>query len=114
MQTQRDELLEPGTKETEVRAHLAKVTEGKSESSATSDFGLAARNHYVATSGWLQPALMEKESPPPTFIEDASLQASLRQIVAGFTGNPVLQEELMQESLVHLWGIERDKPGRTR
>src|SRR6266481_4089932 len=64
MQTECDELLVSGTKDTEVRAHLAKVTAGKSESSATSDFGLVARNHYVGTSGWMQPALMEKESPP--------------------------------------------------
>src|SRR6266404_1014256 len=50
----------------------------------------------------------------PALIEDAALQSSLRQIVARLTGNPVLQEDLMQESLIHLWEIERNRPGRTR
>src|SRR5216684_3568131 len=61
----------------------------------------------------MQPASLGKESSP-ALIEDTPLQASLRQIVARFTGNPVLQEDLMQESLVHLWKIERDKPGQTK
>jgi RNA polymerase sigma factor (sigma-70 family) len=42
------------------------------------------------------------------------LQESLRRIVARFSGNPVLQEDLIQEGLVHLWKVERYKPGRTR
>src|SRR5690348_11215479 len=56
---------------------------------------------------------MGTASSPPLF-EDPPLRATLQRIVAGFTTNPVLQEDLMQESLVHLWRIECDKPGRTR
>ncbi len=56
---------------------------------------------------------MGKESSA-RFIEDPLLQASLRRIIAGYGGNAALQEDLMQESLVHLWTIECDKPGRTR
>lgn len=39
---------------------------------------------------------------------------SLRQIVARFTRDPELQRDLMQESLLHLWVLEQQKPGRTR
>lgn len=47
-------------------------------------------------------------------VEDPPLRASLRHIVAGFTANPVLQQDLMQESLIHLWRMECDRPGQTR
>jgi len=46
-------------------------------------------------------------------VEDPPLRTSLRHIVAGFTRNPVLQQDLMQESLLHLWKMECDKPGQT-
>src|SRR5689334_7006679 len=108
MQTERYELLVPGTKEHEVRAHLSKVPAGNSESAATFDSGLVARNHHVATPGWMQSSLM------PALIEDPQIQASLRLIVARFTSNPVLQEDLMQESLFHLWRIAGDEPGHTK
>ena len=38
----------------------------------------------------------------------------LRRIVAGFTRDPELQRDLMQESLLHLWKLEEKRPGRTR
>jgi DNA-binding CsgD family transcriptional regulator len=47
-------------------------------------------------------------------IEEPQILTLLRQIVAGFTTDPVLQADLMQESLVHLWKVQREKPGRTR
>jgi len=50
----------------------------------------------------------------PTFVEDSSLQESLRSIIAGLTANAVLQEDLMQEGLVHLWKVARDNPGQTK
>jgi DNA-directed RNA polymerase specialized sigma24 family protein len=37
----------------------------------------------------------------------------LRRIVAGFMRDPGLQADLMQECLVHLWTVKRQKPGRT-
>jgi len=47
-------------------------------------------------------------------VEDAQMLASLRQIVARFTRCPELQQDLMQECLLHLWKLERKKPGHTR
>ena len=47
-------------------------------------------------------------------IEDASIVESLGRIVARFTEDPVLREDLGQECLVRLWMIESEKPGRTR
>ena len=49
-----------------------------------------------------------------TLVEDYFLQESLRRIVAGVTRNPALQEDLVQESLVHLWKVEREKPGQSK
>src|SRR5580765_2615207 len=46
--------------------------------------------------------------------EDAQMVRLLRQIVARFTRYPELQQDLMQESLLHLWKLERSRPGRTR
>jgi len=61
----------------------------------------------------VQPGSMGKESSA-SLIEDVPLRESLRHIVAGFSGNPSLQEDLIQESLVHLWKVEREKPGQTK
>ena len=47
-------------------------------------------------------------------IEQPEILEVMRQIVAGFTSDPALQADLMQESLFHLWKVEREKPGRTR
>jgi hypothetical protein len=47
-------------------------------------------------------------------IEDARICESLRKIVAGLTADAVLQEDLMQESLIRLWRLEIERPGRTR
>jgi RNA polymerase sigma factor (sigma-70 family) len=47
-------------------------------------------------------------------IEEPGVIEILRQIVAGFTRRcPELQQDLMQESLVHLWKLERKRPGHT-
>src|SRR5690242_7847718 len=47
-------------------------------------------------------------------IEDGSVCEALRQIAAGFARDPTQRDDLMQECLINLWRIERDKPGRTR
>jgi DNA-directed RNA polymerase specialized sigma24 family protein len=47
-------------------------------------------------------------------IEDGRIVELLRRIVTRFTEDPVLQEDLAQESLLRLWMIESEKPGRTR
>jgi len=78
-----------------------------------SDCGVMAKNHCVAATGRIQPDSTPMESSP-TLLADTAMRASLRRIVAGFTGNPVLQQDLMQESLIHLWRIECDRPGQTR
>src|SRR6266404_5083788 len=49
-----------------------------------------------------------------TLLDDSFLQESLRRIIAGVSGNAVLQEDLIQESLIHLWRVERHKPGQTK
>jgi DNA-directed RNA polymerase specialized sigma24 family protein len=40
--------------------------------------------------------------------------ASLRRLVAGFTNDQMLQEDLLQECLLCLWRAQRDGPARTR
>jgi len=47
-------------------------------------------------------------------IEEARICQSLRKIVGRLTTDPALQEDLMQESLIRLWRLEIEKPGRTR
>src|SRR5258708_2843094 len=47
-------------------------------------------------------------------VEDAQMLGLLRQIVARFTRYSEQQQDLMQECLLHLWKLERKKPGRTR
>jgi RNA polymerase sigma factor (sigma-70 family) len=78
-----------------------------------SNCALRSKIPGVAIPDLIQPGSIGKESSA-TLIEDPSLQASLRRIVAGVCGNAVLQEDLTQEGLIHLWEIERSKPGRTK
>ena len=47
-------------------------------------------------------------------IEEEGILESLRQIIAGFRKDPILQADMMQECLFHLWIVERAKPDRTR
>ena len=47
-------------------------------------------------------------------LEDALVQELLRQIVAGLIKDPVLQQDLEQECLIHLWRLKREKPGQTQ
>src|SRR5437667_2328458 len=47
-------------------------------------------------------------------IEDATFCELLRRIVARFTADRVLQDDLMQECLIRIWRLEREEPGRTR
>jgi len=47
-------------------------------------------------------------------IEEAKTCRSLQQIIARFTSDTALQQDLMQECLVHLWRVERQEPGRTQ
>jgi DNA-directed RNA polymerase specialized sigma24 family protein len=57
--------------------------------------------------------LMRKKSDS-TLVEDTQVRALLSQIVAGFTQDPQLQQDLVQECLVHLWKLEVNKPGHKR
>src|ERR1041384_303401 len=47
-------------------------------------------------------------------IEEAKICQSLHKIVGRLTGDPALQQDLMQECLIRLWKLEIEKPGRTR
>jgi len=47
-------------------------------------------------------------------IENEGMVRMLRQICARFTADPDMQSDLMQESLVHLWRMERERPNQTR
>jgi len=47
-------------------------------------------------------------------VEDDKTSRLLQQIVAGFTRHPHLQQDLMQECLLHLWKLEGEIPRRTR
>lgn len=50
---------------------------------------------------------------PVRVSEDARMHLNLRRLVAGFTADPLLQEDLLQECLVWLWQVEVEKPGQT-
>ena len=78
-----------------------------------SNCALVSKNNCVAASDGIQPGLMRKESSAP-LIEDPSLHASLRCIIAGVTANEAVHEDLMQEGLIHLCEVERCKPGQTK
>jgi hypothetical protein len=45
--------------------------------------------------------------------EDQKISETLRKIVCGFTSDQVLQQDMLQECLLWLCRVERDKPGRT-
>ena len=47
-------------------------------------------------------------------IEDAKFCELLRRIVAQFTTDKVLQDDLMQECLIRIWRLESEVPGQTR
>src|SRR5437016_1641733 len=48
------------------------------------------------------------------FVEQDQTREKLAQMVAGFTQDRQLQQDLLQECLLHLWKLEADKPGCTR
>src|ERR1043166_3150368 len=50
----------------------------------------------------------------PMLIEDARIRESLRQIAARFAGDPTQRDDLLQECLINLWRVEREKPGHTK
>jgi DNA-directed RNA polymerase specialized sigma24 family protein len=45
---------------------------------------------------------------------DPSMQEALGRVVQSTTSNPTLQDDLLQEALVHVWRIEARRPGQTR
>ena len=47
-------------------------------------------------------------------INNASFRDEVRRIVNGFTKNVALQEDLLQEAMIHAWRVETEKPDRTR
>jgi DNA-directed RNA polymerase specialized sigma24 family protein len=47
-------------------------------------------------------------------INNASFRDEVRRIVSGFTKNSALQEDLLQEAMIHAWRVETEKPDRTR
>jgi len=49
-----------------------------------------------------------------TLVEDVRVRQSLEKIVASLTTDWALQDDLMQESLIHIWRAENEKPGHTR
>src|SRR6266404_7392408 len=49
-----------------------------------------------------------------TLVEDARVRQTLHKIVTVLTADRVLQADLMQESLIHIWRTENAKPGQTR
>jgi len=46
--------------------------------------------------------------------QDKGIIQLLRQICARFSADPDLQEDLLQECLIHLWRMEHAKPNQTR
>ncbi len=47
-------------------------------------------------------------------IYDGEVQQSLRGMIAKYAAEPTMQEDLLQECLIHLWKIESENPGKTR
>ena len=47
-------------------------------------------------------------------VQDGRARELLWQVVVGFTRDPELQRDLMQECLLHLWSLEGERSGRTR
>jgi len=46
-------------------------------------------------------------------LEHAHVRETLRRIVSGFSADPVLQQDLLQECMICLWHAEAKKPGKT-
>src|SRR6266508_5217964 len=49
-----------------------------------------------------------------TLVEDARVREKLHRIVTVLTADRALQDDLMQECLIHIWRTENEKPGHTR
>ena len=49
-----------------------------------------------------------------TLIDDARVRETLHKIVTTLTANRALQDDLMQECLIHIWRAENQTPGHTR
>src|SRR5205814_2175091 len=49
-----------------------------------------------------------------TLVEDTRVRQSLEKIVANLTADRALQDDLLQESLLHIWRMENHNPGHTR
>jgi RNA polymerase sigma factor (sigma-70 family) len=47
-------------------------------------------------------------------MEEASIRESLAALVRRMTTNETLQQDLLQEALIHLWLVETRRPGQTR
>jgi DNA-directed RNA polymerase specialized sigma24 family protein len=58
--------------------------------------------------------LFEEEGKPARSQEDTPTPASLRKLVARFTTDEMLRQDLLQECLLCLWRAEREGPARTR
>jgi len=55
-----------------------------------------------------------KSGAPVPLVENAGVMGFLRRLVGGFTTDPVVQQDLLQECMVCLWRVEAEKPGQTR
>lgn len=49
-----------------------------------------------------------------SLVQDERFGETLRKMIGTISHNPSVQEELLQEALIHLWKVEMDKPGRTQ
>lgn len=49
-----------------------------------------------------------------SLVQDERFGETLRKMIGTISQNPSVQEELLQEALIHLWKVEMDKPGRTQ
>src|SRR5512137_492946 len=47
-------------------------------------------------------------------VEEQATKDSLSRIVRQMVSNAALQEDLLQEALIHLWLMESHRPGQTR
>jgi DNA-directed RNA polymerase specialized sigma24 family protein len=61
-----------------------------------------------------KPACSTRGGAALRLAEDAGVLKSLERLIAGFTSDPVAQQDLLQECRVCLWQVEAEKPGRTR
>lgn len=49
-----------------------------------------------------------------SLVQDERFREVLRKMIGTVSHNPCVQEDLLQEALLHLWKIETDKPDRTQ